>query len=83
MLVNLKCTRCISVTALNQLDICSLMNNSEHNGLWHTPVQSATKSSPLLSHCQFPVMYNMVGVAVSMAIPTMQEKSCIDLHNAR
>ena len=27
--------------------------------------------------------YNMVGVAVAMVIPTMHEKSCIDLHNAR
>ena len=29
------------------------------------------------------VIYNMVGVAVAMVIPTMHEKSCIDLHNAR
>ena len=28
-------------------------------------------------------VYNMVGVAVAMVIPTMHEKSCIDLHNAR
>ena len=27
--------------------------------------------------------HNMVGVAVAMVIPTMHEKSCIDLHNAR
>ena len=27
--------------------------------------------------------YNLVGVAVAMVIPTMHEKSCIDLHNAR
>ena len=27
--------------------------------------------------------YNMVGVAVAIVIPTMHEKSCIDLHNAR
>ena len=26
--------------------------------------------------------YNMVGVAVAMVIPTMHEKSGIDLHNA-
>ena len=25
----------------------------------------------------------MVGVAVAMVIPTMYEKSCIDLHNAQ
>ena len=29
------------------------------------------------------IIYNMVGVAVAMVIPTMHEKSCIDLHNAR
>ena len=27
--------------------------------------------------------YRMVGVAVDMVISTMQEKSCIDSHNAR
>ena len=27
--------------------------------------------------------HNMVGVAVAMVIPTMHEKSYIDLHNAR
>ena len=30
----------------------------------------------------FEPIYNMVGVAVAMVIPTMHEKSCIDLHNA-
>ena len=28
-------------------------------------------------------IYNMVGVAVAMVIPTMHEKSGIHLHNAR
>ena len=27
--------------------------------------------------------YNLMGIAVAMAIPTMHEKSCIDLHDSR
>ena len=27
--------------------------------------------------------YNMVGVAVALLIPTMHEKACMNLHNAR
>ena len=38
----------------------------------------------LYSEHQFIVKYyNMVGVAITMVISTMHEKSCIDLHNAQ